>query len=136
MRPDHLSQLWSLYATTRFRGGQPQAWRGDFHIITACNPAGQLLAAGANRIRDGQLEAQLIQLALPARLLWAGSPDFRHEERSWALWCEQPEALRLGRQFGQNAIFSVKGGQLWLVPCLLPAPPHHLGPFAARWGQG
>lgn len=136
MGPELSARLWSLYATSHFRGGQPQAWRGDFHIITACNPGGELLTAGANRIRDRQLEAELNRLRLPGRVLWVGSPDFQHQERSWALWCERPLALQLGRQFGQNALFAVKAGQLWLLPCLLAAPPRYLGPFAARWRQG
>lgn len=59
--------------------------------------------------------------------------DERWQEASLLLPLSLPEAIRLAARFGQNALYWVREGELWLVPVLLEGPPCHLGALASRW---
>ena len=124
--------LWLLYASTCFVVSQGSGWGGDFAIITACNPRGQLLSAGANRIRDRQLQHRLQQWRVAHLRLVGAAPDLSHQEASWAVWIDEPQALVLAAELEQNAIYYVSAGQLWLQPCLMAGERRALGQFRDR----
>lgn len=125
-------RLWTAYASTVFWVGQPHGWRGDFAIITACNPAGQLLSPGANRIRDRQLQRELANCRVPHLRVIGAAPDHSHHEQSWAVWLPVVEANQIAAQFQQNAMFYVEQQRLWLLPCLMAGERRDLGPLAPR----
>ncbi|MBP7547730.1 MAG: DUF3293 domain-containing protein [Corallincola sp.] len=124
--------LWQLYATTCFVVSQGSGWGGEFAIITACNPHGQLLSAGANGIRDRQLQQRLQQWRVAHLRVVGAAPDLSHQERSWAVWVDEPQALALAAELGQNAIYYVSHDQLWLLPCLMAGERRALGRFRER----
>lgn len=128
--------LWQLYAATCFVVNQGSGWGGAFAIITACNPRGQLLSAGANRIRDRQLQQRLQQSRSAHRRLVGAAPDLSHQECSWAVWVDEAQALALAAELGQNAIYYVSHDQLWLLPCLMAGERRALGRFRDRLRLG
>lgn len=65
--------------------------------------------------------------------VWGSDEDERWQEASLLLPLSQPEAIRLAARFGQNALYWVREGELWLVPVLLEGTPCHLGGLASRW---
>jgi hypothetical protein len=65
--------------------------------------------------------------------VWGSDEDERWQEASLLLPLSQPEAIRLAARFGQNALYWVREGELWLVPVLLEGTPCHLGALASRW---
>ena len=125
-------RLWQLYAATCFVVKQGSGWGGDFAIITACNPRGQLLSAGANGIRDRQLQHRLQQWRVAHLRLVGAAPDFSHQEISWAVWTDEHQARALAAELEQNAIYYVCQGQLWLSPCLMAGERRLLGSFRER----
>jgi len=125
--------LWELYAATLFVTAHPLPWRGRFGIVTAVNPGSLALSAGANRIRDRALQAQLVASGRPFVEIWGCSPDLRYRERSWAVWAEMADIIDLGRRHEQSAVFFVDDDRLWLVSCAGEGPqPRELGAFSER----
>ena len=49
--------------------------------------------------------------------LTGSSKDFSHQEKSFAIICSMQEAVKLGNDFQQKAIFFVSNGILKLVDC-------------------
>jgi hypothetical protein len=90
---------------------------GTFWVVTACNPDGQVVSADANHRADVALAAELDRCGLTRRRANGGSPDWSHVEPGWAVLCGEEEALRLGRQFRQLAVFALAGGAIDLVDC-------------------
>ena len=64
---------------------------------------------------------------------WGSAPDECWQEASLLLHIPQGEAIRLAARFGQNALYWVVEGELWLVPVLLKGAPCHLGRLTSRW---
>jgi hypothetical protein len=77
-------------------------------IVTAFNPASRLLPRDANLRADAALRARLHALGLPAhRTLAHGAGDDAPawDEPGWCVTAEvRAEVVRLGADFGQNAI--------------------------------
>lgn len=77
---------------------------GDIHIITAHNPAGQLVDAGANEAAHRALTAALA--GRPTAPTVGSAEDGSMAEPGFALLdSDEAEALRLGARFGQAAIY-------------------------------
>ncbi|MCL1077375.1 DUF3293 domain-containing protein [Parashewanella spongiae] len=124
--------LWRSYQTTQFLLTQPFANHLSFAIITACNPQGQQLNQSQNRLKDKQLLKEIEQLRCPYRAVLGADKDLSYFEKSWAIFIDKGQAIKLGEQFVQNAIYYVNQGKLTLIPVLLSANEIDLGAFHLR----
>jgi len=92
-------------------------WPSRFFIITACNPE-----SSGERHEDKEaqrgLRKELNRLGGSLQKLTGTSPDWAHEEKSFAVCgIDEAQMLELGRKFRQNAIFLVEGDDLSIVSC-------------------
>ncbi|RYV00637.1 DUF3293 domain-containing protein [Shewanella sp. OPT22] len=124
--------LWHFYRTTHFLLTQKIANHLSFAIVTACNPNGKILSQSQNRLRDKALLRSIENLNCPYRAVVGAAKDMSHFEKSWAVFIEKNEAIQLGTQFVQNAIYYVNKGELTLVPVLMKANEECLGEFHHR----
>jgi len=129
-----VSELWGLYQHTVFLMSQPLSKTISFAIVTACNPAGKSCSDAHNLCLDKRLQASILALRCPFRALVGASPDLSHQEKSWALLVDKPEAIRLAEAYQQNAIYWVEQDRLLLTPVLLAPLVEEtpLGSFRAR----
>jgi len=93
----------------------PAGWPNNFAIITAHNPMDQKLTDSENIRRNQQL-AEWAEPKIYIKLI-GSSPDRTHQEASFALKCSLNEAIKIGKQFNQRAIFYIRGEKLELVEC-------------------
>lgn len=103
----------------RLRPGMVETLRGllgdRFAVITACNPEGRMVSAAENTRRMSRLDARVVELGAVAFRADGRSPDGSHRERGWAIPVSREEAIRLGREFEQLAVFWFDSGAFWLV---------------------
>lgn len=118
------------YKTTVFQA-LPEDLPASFHILTAWNPNGETDWPGTNQKRDVVLAERLDALSLPRSRVTGMAPDERNAEPGWAFSCNLDQALELGREFLQEAIYQVEEGALFLVNCET-GKRTRLGPFAER----
>ena len=106
------------YLETVFYGPVPAAgWPSDFHVITAYNPK-KILTEQENHIADTRLRTQLEQEQVAHFRITGCSADFTHQEASWGVvGISLGRAIEIGRQYGQNAIFEVLNGEVFVVNC-------------------
>lgn len=114
-----ITLYWFLYQNTYFKCANRLVFPDTFAIITACNPGGESETANINNQLNCDLLARLKQLEFKYQPLRAGNINFSHIEDSCIVECSFSQALALGRDFNQNAIFWIDNNQLSLVPCLL-----------------
>jgi hypothetical protein len=93
----------------------PASWPNNFAIITAHNPMDQKLTDSENIRRNQQL-AEWAESKIFIKLI-GSSPDRTHQEASFAVECSLKEAIEIGEQFNQRAIFYIRGANLELVKC-------------------
>jgi hypothetical protein len=93
----------------------PTVWPNNFAIITGHNPMDQKLTDSENIRRNQQL-ADWAEPKIFIKLI-GSSPDHSHKEASFAFKCSLNEAIKIGKQFNQRAIFYVRKGNLELVEC-------------------
>ena len=93
----------------------PETWPSEFGIVTAFNPMDEKLSDNENSIRNQKLSDEIGD-KLFAELI-GSSKDFSHQEKSFAIICSMQEAVKLGNDFQQRAIFFVCNGNLKLVDC-------------------
>ena len=106
------------YRSTVFRLDQAvDSLPGSFAIITAWNPMHQVSPASENELRDRELESLLAHRELPHFRATGCAPDMSHQEPGWAITMASGEALALGREFRQLAIWWITGDDLFLVDC-------------------
>ena len=90
---------------------------GDFFVVTACNPFGQKSSPSKNKEKQACLANQIDALEI-ARFAVAGMNIERaHVEPGYGVECDLETALKLGRQYDQDAIFRVSKSELSLVAC-------------------
>ena len=107
----------------------PAVWPNDFAIITAYNPMDHKLPDSENIRRNQQL-AEWAEPKIYIKLI-GSSPDRTHQEASFALECSLKEAIEIGEQFNQRAIFYIKAENLELVECR-SGKSKMLGKFSER----
>ena len=93
----------------------PAVWPNNFAIITAHNPMDQKLTDSENIKRNQQL-VEWAKLKIFIKLI-GSSTDRTHQEASFALECSLKEAIEIGEQLNQRAIFYIRGENLELVEC-------------------
>ncbi|WP_429039764.1 DUF3293 domain-containing protein [Aeromonas media] len=124
--------LWENYRNVCFIAPfAPPVWAA-YAIVTAWNPASQRVGMRRNARRQRALSRHLAD-TLVMGPVWGSDPDEFWQEASLLLHIPQGEAIRLAARFGQNALYWVVEGELWLVPVLLKGEPCHLGRLTSRW---
>lgn len=124
--------LWENYRNVCFIAPfAPPVWAA-YSIVTAWNPASQRVGMRRNARRQRALSRHLAD-TLVMGPVWGNDPDECWQEASLLLHIPQDEAIRLAARFGQNALYWVVEGELWLVPVLLKGEPCHLGRLTSRW---
>ncbi|MEV3826461.1 DUF3293 domain-containing protein [Aeromonas caviae] len=124
--------LWENYRKVCFIAPFAPPHCPAYAIITAWNPASQWVGLRRNARRQRALVRQVGECLVMGEV-WGSDEDERWQEASLLLPLSQPEAIRLAARFGQNALYWVREGELWLVPVLLEGMPCHLGALASRW---
>ncbi|MFM4650064.1 DUF3293 domain-containing protein [Aeromonas bivalvium] len=126
--------LWENYRNICFIAPfSAPTWPG-YTILTACNPAS--LAVGERR--NGRRTRALLRAVTGWEHrfpIQAGDPEMHWQEWSLALACSAEEGHALAARFGQNALYRVEQGQLWLQPVLLDGPAVCLGEIGSFWRQ-
>ncbi|MDF2179114.1 DUF3293 domain-containing protein [Aliiglaciecola sp. CAU 1673] len=123
--------LWQQYQTVQFLCAQKPVFSSQFAIITACNPAGEVLVEKRNSALHNTFEKRLQGLELPYVEMTGASLDLRHQEPGFAISCRFDQAMQLAVEYHQNAFYWVEDDQLWLMPCLAAGRSEvNLGPFA------
>ncbi|MGK0408879.1 MAG: hypothetical protein ACJASB_001031 [Shewanella psychromarinicola] len=128
-----IDTLWYEYQTTHFLFTQRLSNDFPFAIVTAHNPRGTSLSPSQNRLLDHQLQSKIQQYNRPYRALIGAAADWSHMEKSWAVFIDKEQAVELGREFNQHAIYYVNQGLISLVSCLDTIKPDvAMGSFNQR----
>ena len=94
---------------------EPESWPDEFAIITAHNPMDLKLSDNENSLRNEKLLKRINSNVFLE--LSGSSPDHSHQEASFAFISKIEEAVDIGKEFQQKAIYYVKVGNLSLVEC-------------------
>jgi hypothetical protein len=87
-------------------------------VITAHNPGGRLASGADNAAAQAQLAAELDQRGLTWWPAAGGDPFWTHVEDSAAvIGMDEADAISLGAQFGQDAIFVLTPADRQVVGC-------------------
>jgi hypothetical protein len=87
-------------------------------VITAHNPGGRLASAADNAAAQAQLAAELDQRGLTWWPAAGGDQSWTHVEASAAvIGMDEADAISLGAQFGQDAIFVLTPADRQVVGC-------------------
>jgi hypothetical protein len=128
-----IDTLWHKYQTTHFLFTQRLSGDFPFAIVTAHNPRGSILSPSQNRLLDRQLQSKIQQYNRPYRALIGAAADLSHMEKSWAVFIDKEQAVELGREFNQHAIYYVNRGLLSLIACFDTIKPEvEMGTFNQR----
>ena len=88
-------------------------------VITAHNPGGQLASDAENGSAQARLEAELKRRGLTWWPTAGGDPSWTHVEASAAvIGMAEADAITLGAQFGQDAIFVLTPADRQVVGCV------------------
>jgi len=123
--PSFLSaELWGLqygfhpaYFLTVFSADGEVSWPKSFAIITAYATTGETWSEERNQRADLVLTAQIENMGCWRSRVTGSSPDGLHAEPGWALEISLEDARKLGREFRQDAVYFVDGGQLKVASC-------------------
>ena len=117
-RDDMIEAFPQAYFETRFRTTSGTAtWPARFVIVTAWATTGECWAAADNETADARLAARLhARGRLPVRIT-GYSPTTGHAEPGWAAELARDEALAIGREFRQHAIYVIDGDALAVQRC-------------------
>lgn len=92
-----------------------------FYVLTAWNPASRERAGWVNAVDQALLEGVLDARGCDTRTAAGRDPASDWTEPSVAVWgLSESEALQLGVDFGQNAIFAVTEAGRQLLWCKRP----------------
>ena len=89
----------------------------SFAILTASNPMDKLLGENENLLRNEQLRTLLEEEEVDFSELIGASPDWTHQEASFAVSCTLDNALKWANRFEQRAIFWVQNDHLQVIAC-------------------
>jgi hypothetical protein len=107
------------YLQTIFIAKEPPegGWPLQFAVLTACNPmsSGEREDDAAATIR---LRRRLSRSGHKRYRITGSSTDWNHQEASFAAWnLSLEEAMEIGREFQQNAVFWIERGEIEVVSC-------------------
>lgn len=122
-----------LYATALFHvTALPARWPAEFVIVTAYAPTGQKWSDDKNIAADQHLEAELRSLDVWRLRITGYSPDTGHAEPGWAIELSLGVGRKIGRKFGQDAIFVVRADALGYARCKEEGDVTWFGTFRQR----
>ena len=107
----------------------PEFWPVEFAIITANNPMDVKLPDQENDLRNQKLFDKIRDKVFLN--IVGSSPDRSHQEHSFALTCSIQEAIQIGEEFEQRAVFYVREGMLKLIECS-SSKSEEMGSFVDR----
>jgi hypothetical protein len=88
-------------------------------VITAHNPGGQTLSEEENAREQERLERELTRRGWTWRRAAGGDPPWEHVEASAAVvGVDESEVVKLGAEFGQDAVFVLTPASRRVVGCL------------------
>ena len=103
---------------SRTSGEYPEPERRAICVITAHNPGGRVVSGADNAARQAQLVAEVEARGLTWWPAAGGDPSWTHVEDSVAvIGMDETEAVELGAQFGQDAIFVLTPAERRVVGC-------------------
>jgi len=98
-------------------------FRAPFAVLTAFDPHGRDLSEAENEKRNRELNERLRGSGYHFIEVDACSPDRSHCECSVAVVMAQNEAIALGKELGQIAIFWFDGARFWILGAVMDADP-------------
>ncbi|WP_348687969.1 DUF3293 domain-containing protein [Aeromonas bestiarum] len=127
--------LWENYRKICFIAPFAAPQWPSYAIVTAWNPASREVGMRRNIRRQRALWRVI---AASPRMMamgpcWGSSLDESWRESSLLLVSSRAEAIDLAARFGQNALYWVERGDLWLLPVLMKGVPLHLGRIESHW---
>ena len=115
------------YFETRFRLLHPTPFPSRFAILSAYATTGEVWTEEKNQQADSLLEASLRNRGVWFHRIIGYSPSTQHAEPSWCVDLPFEEAISIGLEFHQDAIYWVQDGSLLVTDCkqveLLPVSP-------------
>lgn len=103
---------------TLTRGEYPDPPGRAIYVLTAHNPVGQMVSAMANASAEARLEAELERRGLMWWPAAGGDPSWTHVEPGAAMiGVEEADAVALGVEFGQDAIFGLTPADRRVIGC-------------------
>jgi len=103
---------------TRNAGQYPDPEGRTICVITAHNPGGGMASDAANASAEARLSAELDRRALTWWPAAGGDPSWTHVEASAAvIGMDEADAIALGAEFGQDAIFVLTPADRRVVGC-------------------
>lgn len=127
------SALHPAYFNIAFRTERPLAeWPREFVIITAYATTGETWTDERNQEADQRLLTELQGRGCTPIRITGYDPVTGHAEPGWAADLTLDEALELGRDFLQDAIFVVQGDALLVSSCANTWKQQTLGSFRER----
>lgn len=104
------------YTTTRFVLGNAETIVPDhFFIVTGHNPFGNVVSEEENIQMNEILRQQIEHETWPHFAVTGRCAD--HAEDGFGIVCSRHEAIMLGQEFQQDAIYEVRDDQVLLVDC-------------------
>ena len=105
-------------SATRTTGEYPDPAGRAIYVLTAHNPGGQLVSDMANASAEARLEAELERRGLTWWPAAGGDPSWTHVEPGAAvIGVDEADAIALGAEFGQDAIFVLTPADRRVVGC-------------------
>lgn len=90
-------------------------------LLTASNPRSEVLEEAVNEVRNQKLRTALATFAVSIYPSVGASPDGSWREAGWAIvGLDTEEALNVGRQWEQEAIFRLQDGEQQVLGCFSP----------------
>jgi hypothetical protein len=121
------------YFQTRFRTDRPvPSWPREFAIVTAWATTGETWPAEQNALADERLRTTLAARGAWYERITGYSPLDGHAEPGWAAELPVGAARALGADFAQDAIYWVRGDELYVTACAADAALERVSLFSAR----
>lgn len=105
-------------ASASHAGKYPDPQGHTIYVITAHNPGGQIAPDTANAVAEARLAAELKRRAVTWWPAAGGNPSWTHVEPGAAMiGIDEADAVALGAEFGQDAIFVLTPVDRQVVGC-------------------
>lgn len=99
---------------------------------TACATTGETWSPERNTEADQRLHAELLRRGWTPLHITGYDPHTGHAEPGWAVELAMDEAMAIGRDFLQDALFAVQGDALVVAQCNSPWTQQAMGSFRER----
>lgn len=119
------NDIWDVYIGSHivdshmnWSAGQNQALplKTPIHIITACNPFGNVLTSDENNLRNHSLQEYIKTLNFEFKSVTGCSPNRDWQENSFAIYgFTRSQACQLAQAFDQRAIFELTEKELLVI---------------------